>query len=365
MDNQPRPEDVPSGPVPVEVVGHPPAARPRKRSGLPLLLAIFVMLAFGGGLMLVVVFLLGGSLSSDSKVQEKYFSHARYGSQKVAIISVEGMILEADDGYIKKAIDQAAEDDKVKAVVLRINSPGGTTSGADYVYHHLCNLTAKTKKPLVVSMGGMAASGGYYVAMAVGSTPETVFAEPMTFTGSIGVILPHYNAAALMKEWGVEEDSVASHRLKNMGSFARAMSTEEREIFQALINEQFARFKEVIRSGRPKFEKDPEALDKLATGQIFTAEQALKAGLVDKIGFVEDAVDRAIALAKLNKDEVRVVKYKQPVSLSDLLLSGAAGSRRTAAQNTDWMSLLDLTAPRAYYLCTWIPSLIHPTALGR
>ena len=125
-------------------------------------------------------------------------------------------------------------------------------------------------------MGGIAASGGYYVSMAVGDTPDTIFAEPTTWTGSIGVIIPHYNLADLMDDWGIKEDTIASHRLKTMGSLAKPMTEEERKIFQGLVDDSFGRFKEIIRDGRPKFRKDPAALDKLATGQVFTAEQALK-----------------------------------------------------------------------------------------
>ena len=109
----------------------------------------------------------------------------------------------------------------LKALVVRINSPGGSISGSDYIYHHLRELNEKTQIPIVVSMGALAASGGYYASMAVGGTRDTIFAEPTTWTGSIGVIIPHYNIAGLMKEVGVVEDSIASHRLKEMGSLTR------------------------------------------------------------------------------------------------------------------------------------------------
>jgi protease-4 len=318
-------------------------------------------LALGGSLLLNLVFLFGESLDSENSVREKYYSHTRLATPKVAILSIEGTILDTD-GFVKQQIDKVKEDKNVKAVVLRIDSPGGTVTASDYLYHHLQKLTQDSKMPIVVSMGGLAASGGYYVAMAVGSAPDTIFAEPSTWTGSIGVILPHYNASGLMKEWGVEEDSVASHRLKGMGSFARAMTSEEREIFQTLIDDGFQQFKEIVKSGRPKFKKDPAALDKVATGQVFTAQQAQRLGLVDRIGFLEDAVDRAIELAKLNKDEVCVVKYKPQPSLSNLLLGAQSRGRGLSLGNAmEMAALLDWTAPRAYYLCTLMPSLLQPT----
>ena len=164
------------------------------------------------------------------------------------------------------------------------------------MYHHLNELRQTHKKPIVVSMGGIAASGGYYAAMAVGKTPGTIYAEPTTWTGSIGVIIPHYDASELLSEWGVKQDSVVSHRLKNMGSMSKKMTDEERQIFQALVDQGFERFKDIIKAGRPHFQENPAALDELATGQVYTAEQAKDNGLVDEIGFIEDAIDRAIVL---------------------------------------------------------------------
>ncbi len=136
----------------------------------------------------------------------------------------------------------------LKAIVVRVNSPGGTITGSDYMLHHLRKLAEDTHIPIVVSMGGLAASGGYYVSMCVGDTPETIFAEPTTWTGSIGVIIPHYNVADLMKKWGIQEDAVASHHLKTMGSIARKMTEEERKIFQQLVDEGFTQFKDVIKA---------------------------------------------------------------------------------------------------------------------
>ena len=202
-------------------------------------------------------------------------------------------------------------------------------------------------------MGGIAASGGYYVSMAVGHQPDTIFAEPTAFTGSIGVLIPHYDLAGLMEKIGAKEDSITSAPLKGMGSFARPMTKQERQIFQGLVDDSFTRFKEIVRSGRAKFDKDPAALDKVATGQVFAAEQAKKDGLIDQIGFIEDAVDRAIKLAGLDKEKVKVVRYKPEVSLARLLLGGQSQGRATM----DLRTLLEMSSPRAYYLCTWLPAL--------
>jgi protease-4 len=313
---------------------------------------LVLLLALGGSLLLNLGLLVGRfGTDSDGSIQEKYFSHARSSSHKVVIIPISGLILEGSDGFVKHAIDRVSKDDTVKAIVLRVDSPGGSVSGSNFLYHHLKMLTAKSKIPMVVSMGSLAASGGYYVAMAAGPTPDAIYAEPTTWTGSIGVIIPHYNFAGLLKEYGVKEDSVASHRLKNMGSLAREMTEEERKIFQDLVDESFAQFKQIIRENRPRFQSDPAALDKLATGQVYTAQQARKLGLIDQIGFLEAAVDRAIELAKLDPKDVTVVKYRPEMGILDLLMGQARGG------GLDLNQLLDAASPQAYYLANHLPPL--------
>ncbi len=356
MDPNSQPQGSHEPLTPVEIVDERPPRRPRRRiSVLGGLFIVLLLLGLGVSLMLNVGLLFGGAaMDSPRKVRERFFSHERHASDKIVIISVSGMILDEDDGFVKRQIDQAREDDDVKAVVLRVNSPGGTVTGSDYIYHHLREMREDRRFPVVVSMGSLAASGGYYVSMAVGETPDCIFAEPTTWTGSIGVIIPHYDLSTLLGKWGVEDDSIASHPLKNMGSFAKQMTEEERQIFQDLVDETFGRFKGIVQSGRPKFKEDPEALDKLATGQVYTAEQALELGLVDKIGFLEEAVDRAIELANLDKDDVRVVKYRREPTLVDILI-GAKASQRSF----DLAEVLDLTVPRAYYLWSRVPPLVR------
>ncbi|MCR4412691.1 MAG: signal peptide peptidase SppA [Thermoguttaceae bacterium] len=317
-------------------------------------LAVLLLLLMLGGSLLLNLALIGtgASLGGEPRIQERHFSHERLAENKVAILHVEGTLLEGH-GYVKRQIDQALKDDAVKAVVVRIDSPGGTVSASDFIYHYLHKLGKEKNIPIVVSMGAIAASGGYYVAMAVGPTPDTIFAEPTTWTGSIGVIIPHYDASALLAEWGVKQDSIVSHPLKGMGSFTRAMTDEERKILQGLVDESFAEFKSIIREGRPKFQKDPQALDRLATGQVYTARQAKENGLVDRIGYLEDAVDRAIQLTGLGADQVHVVEYKREFSLVDFLLGSQARGRAF-----DPAALVELAVPRAYYLWTWLPPAI-------
>ena len=162
------------------------------------------------------------------------------------------------------------------------------------MYHHTRELCEDRGLPLVVSMGSICASGGYYIAMAVGDEEDAIFAEPTTWTGSIGVVIPHYDFSGMLKDYKIKDDSIASHRYKLMGSPTRALDAEgraeERKLFQNLVDLSFEGFKDIVRSGRPKFRADDAALDAVATGQIFTAKQAREKGLVDKIGFIEDAI---------------------------------------------------------------------------
>ncbi len=286
----------------------------------------------------------------DSDVQEKYHSLSRQSLDKIAIISVEGTIT-SGEGFVKKQIDRVREDEHVKAVVLRVDSPGGTVTGSDFIYHHLKKMLEDKGIKVVVSMGSVAASGGYYVAMAA-SGEDVIYAEPTTWTGSIGVIIPHYDLSGLLEQIHVDDDSIVSHPLKQMGSPTAKLPPEvrekERQILKELVDDSFAGFKKIVLASRPALANDEEVF----TGRIFTANQALNRGLVDKLGFLEDAIDRAIELAKLDKANVRVVRYHKP---SSALLEALSGQSR--APRLDLAAILDLATPRAYYLYTALPGL--------
>jgi protease-4 len=307
-------------------------------------------------------------MQTNPKLEEKYFSNSAIAKDKVAIITIEG-IIEHQDGFAKWQIDQARDDPNVKAVVVRVDSPGGTITGSNYLYHQLKELAEKKNIKLVVSMGGLAASGGYYISMAVGDTPDTIYAEPSTWTGSIGVVIPHYDLSDLLEKWNITDDSIVSNPLKLTGSPTRKVPPElakkEHDILQNLVDESFSDFKDIVKSGRPEFKKNPAELDKLATGQVFSAKQALKDHLVDQIGYVEDAVNQAIKLNLngANPDDVRVVKYTAPKGLLNQALFGPSASSDLSSlargSRLDLSALLDLTAPRAYYLCTWLPTLVR------
>lgn len=297
-------------------------------------------------------------------ITESFYSGAASSSDKIAIITISGVIMEGD-GYVKHQIDRVRDDDHVKAVVIRVDSPGGTVTGSDYIYHHLKKLREEKNIPVVVSMGSIAASGGYYVSMAVGGQENSIYAEPTTTTGSIGVIIPHYDLSGLLDEYNVKDDSIASHPRKQMLSMTRPIPPDQREILQGYVNESFERFKSIVRDGRPGFrragadDKQPIKLRAakgnvdLATGEIFTAYKAQEYGLVDRIGFIEDAIERAAVLAQLDKDKVRVIRYNRPSSLLDV-----AGLATARSNSLDLETLFELSTPRAYYLATSLPPLV-------
>lgn len=304
-------------------------------------------------------------INPSSGPQERLFSGDATASKKIAILHVSGTIHEGDT-FVMQQIQRIRRDPKVVAVVLRINSPGGTVTYSDYLHHHLRLLaTGESREgdmkgeplPIVVSMGSLCASGGYFLATAVGDEPDTIYAEPATLTGSIGVIIPHYDLSGLLADWNIKDDSIASHELKDMGSLTKPMTEEERELFQNLVDEMLAEFKERVKSGRPMFRDKPADLDAVATGQIFTAKQAVELQLVDRIGYIEDALGRAAELADVSIDSVRCVEYRQPPSPLGSLL-GSAHDVPSRQVHIDMNSLVDMATPRAYYLCTWLPAVV-------
>jgi len=279
----------------------------------------------------------------ERQLTERIIGGNRRAEDKIAVISISGMIVSNADGFIARQIRQAQADNNVKAIVLRVDSPGGTMAGSDYYLHLLRQLQSKRKIPIVVSMGTTATSGGYFVSM-IG---DEIFAEPSTLTGSIGVIAGLFNAAELLEKIGVEMTPIVSDRTphKTMGSFARPMTEEEYALFKRLIDDNLDRFKETIREGRRHFAENPEALDAVATGQIFTANDALANGLIDRIGFLDDAVERAGDLANMAERDYRVIQYRPQRSFMETMLESRAPNQLLTGR-----TLFDMTTPRIYLL---------------
>jgi protease-4 len=286
------------------------------------------------------------SSENDTKtVSEKFISGNRSADDKIVVLSIENFISSNADGFVAKQIRRASADTKVKAVVLRVDSPGGTMAGSDYYLYLLKKMKSERNIPVVVSMGSVAASGGYYVSM-VGNE---IYAEPSTITGSIGVIASLFDASELFKMIGVASTPIVSGPHKAMGSFSKPMSEEERAIWQHLIDDNFDRFKQIIREGREEFANNPEELDKLATGQIYTANEAVDNKLIDKIGYLDDAIKRAGALANMSERDYKAIQYTPKLSVMDVLLE-------TKAPNTliSGKTLTEITTPKVYLICPYV-----------
>jgi protease-4 len=241
---------------------------------------------------------------------------------------------------VKEELDLAAQDDHVKAVVLRINSPGGTVTASDQLYYELRRFKATRKIPIVAVFMDVGASGAYYVAMAA----DSVIAHPTSVVGSIGVVMLRMNVEGLLEKLGLETSAIKSGAMKDMGSPFRTMTDEEYHVFMGVIMDFYNRFVQVVGEGRPGLKRD--RVRELADGRIYTAAQALKAGLVDELGYLDTALDRAKQSAELT--EARVVTYHRPGTYTNNIYSGLRDSS-TLRRIADW-SQLPVGMPQFLYL---------------
>ncbi len=247
--------------------------------------------------------------SGGGKLKETILSGE--GKDKVLLIDISGTLTTSkSSGFfdepslpaqIKEELTKAENDDHVKAVVLRINTPGGTVTASDLVYHELKTFKKKREVPVIAAIMDLGTSGGYYVAMAA----DHILVHPSTITGSIGVIMVTMNAEGLLEKVGVQPAAIVSGPKKSMGSPFRPMNDEERNIFQGVIDNLYERFLAVVEEGRPGLSK--ERIRTLADGRIYSADIAKDQGLVDAIGYLEEAIDLAKKEAKL--DEAQVITY--------------------------------------------------------
>jgi protease IV len=329
-----------SGRSPLVVVQQVP---PRRRWGTWLLfLVLLVSVAFN-------LFLYNAYhtyLGTGEGVNERFYSGDLGATDKIALIYVEGTISPPFTGHILKAIEQAKTDDHVKGVVLVVDSPGGLVADSQEIYHELRRLNEEHHKPIYVSMRRLAASGGYYVSMGAG--PEgLIFAEPTTWSGSIGVIIPHYDVSGLANKIGIKDDSPKTGEFKDTLSIFRPVSPAEKELWKPILDDSLDRFIQVIADSRKML--TVKQIRELATGQIFTSAQAKEKKLIDKIGYLKDVIDAL--KTKLQLSRVRVVKYESSESLLETLLS----SRTKASQQSQLGALLESAVPRAYYVFSTVP----------
>jgi protease-4 len=237
------------------------------------------------------------------------------GGAKVAVVEVQGVIgVGVDRGLDTEAIirtlGEYRDDPAVRAVVLRIDSPGGVVAPTQEIFTAVRRLR-EAKKPVVASLGSVAASGGYYVAVSA----DRIFASPGTLTGSIGVVMQLANVEGLLKKVGVEYVVVKAGAYKDVGNFARAMTPEERRILQALLDDVYDQFIAAVAEGRGL---DPQAVRAFAEGRIYSGRQAHGLKMVDDLGGLEDAIEAAAKMAGL-PPKPKVVYPRRRFSLRELL----------------------------------------------
>lgn len=236
-------------------------------------------------------------------------------SDKIAVVDVSGLIMNGrSDGllgphenpvslFIEK-IDKAQKDPDVRALVLRINSPGGGVTASDLMYRRLVEFKKERKVPVIAVIEDVGASGGYYLA----SAADTIIVAPTSITGSIGVIVQTFSLAGTLAKLGIEAKAITSGPMKDMASLFKPLDPADQKILQTLVTEFYGHFIDVVAAGRPKLSKDE--VKKLADGRIYTGDQAVANGLADQAGDVKSAV--ALAKSKAGVKVSRTVMYDRP-----------------------------------------------------
>ncbi len=301
----------------------------KKDRGLLIALSIVIGIVLAcailplGGMAIIVATATGGSkdvstLMPASTWQEQRISGS--GTQRVVVIKIDGVIGLDDSGFLGGSthedllsqIRQAAKDPLVRAVVLRVESPGGGVVSSNEIYSALQEVKA-AEKFLVVSMGSVAASGGYYVA----APADTIYANPDTITGSLGVIISSVNYEETFDKLGLRQVVYKSGKYKDILSPARDATQEEEQILQTFVDESYQGFVDVIVEGR---DLPRETVLELADGRIYSGRQAQELGLVDELGNQKEAIEAAKTLAGLPEGAL-VVRYRYSNSLQSLLRS--------------------------------------------
>ena len=316
-------------------------------------------------ILLIFVLLFSGCVSpritlfSDDTVPLQEFTLQGKGKGKILVIPIKGEISSSTSkgliftkpSMIQEVISQlklAEKDTKIKAVILKIDSPGGTVTASDILYHEILAFKNRTGVKLVAAMMDVAASGGYYIALPA----DFILAHPTTITGSIGVIFMQPKVNSLMEKIGVGLDINKSGKNKDMGSPFRKTTDEERKLFQDLTDELGKRFINLVSIHR---KLDKNSLAEISTARIYLAPKALELGLIDKIGYLEDAIAETKKLAGLSQD-ARIVIYRRTQYPNDNLYNTSVDR-----QGGQGLTLIDLNLPESmsplstgfYYV--WMP----------
>jgi len=341
---KPPASPAPPSPPPPAPPSYQPFERPRKRSsgwrvfwGILFALSVlanvglFIMLA---GLIAVVVMGQTGRLYNETVVREGP------RNTKIVLVNIEGMIHSQQAESVYQQLTSAGEDPSVRALIVRVNSPGGTISGSDRIYAEINRYRRITGQPVVAFMEGVAASGGYYASVAC----DKIVAEPTAITGSIGVVMSYFVFQELLEnKLGIQPVFLTEGEKKDWPSSFRTPRQEELDYIQErLLTPAYERFVAIVQEGRSGTLSATE-VRRLADGSIYGAPQALEEHLIDGIGYLDDAIEMARSLAGLKA--AQVVEYRRPFSLTDVLNARSANALKLSRT-----TLYELSTPEVLYM---------------
>lgn len=350
MPPPPPPPQAP-GPMPAGSMGYPmmyPPTPPRKERAVLTrivtgVLTSLVLLSLLANVYLGIFFFQSVAGTLESVYQEGD------ATNRIVILPIKGMIDDTTSGFVQRALRQL-DKNPPRALILRIDSPGGSVSASDRIWYQLTQFKKKHKLPVVASFGALAASGGYYVA----APSDVILSEPMTITGSIGVIAQAFTVQELLNKVGVTPEVIVSSKSVNKDGLnpMRAWTEKDRNELRIILDKAYERFVNVVAEGRAS-KLTREEVEKLATGAPYTTDEALNLKLVDEEGFIDAAITRATELAKLGSDvqpQVSVVSERTGGLLS--LISGSTsvapmGLMWDTAQIRRWTG--ELTTPTLEY----------------
>ncbi|MCB8944145.1 MAG: signal peptide peptidase SppA [Ardenticatenaceae bacterium] len=313
--------------------------------------ALWILIAVSVGFLLPVcacaVFMLTAVTSLTALASDSSSTTTSSGSgDAIAIVRVEGAIFSSDDpedfaagagsGVVIADLQKAVADPTVKAIVLRVDSPGGSVTGSAQIYEFIRDL----EKPIVVSMAATAASGGYYIS----APADYIFARPDTVTGSIGVIMTLFNAEELIDEIGVDVINITSGPNKAIGSTWDELTPEQRDILEAFIDEAYDDFVQIIVDGRSL---DEDTVRQIADGRIYSGRQAQANGLVDELGDLQAAISKAADLGGIS-GEPRIVEYEHLPSLESFL-TGLSSRLNQSQADQALQAIEEFTLPAIEY----------------
>ncbi len=344
----------------------PPAVKKGKGCiVLSVILFVCVLIAGGFAAIFAVGFYIAGSFmggmpempafeNGKNKFVEENLEGNYFSPNKIAVVDVRGVIMNADGSFYQVAnsakiceeLEQARRDEKVRAVIIRLDTPGGEVTAADMIHHKVQQLREDGIK-VVACMESVAASGGYYIAVGC----DYIIAHRLTTTGSIGVIIETTNYGKLFNKLGLQTEVYKSGEMKDMLNGSRPRTEAEKELAQNIITEVYDEFANIVAEGRKSKNITVEMIKttEIGDGRIFSGKKAKELGLVDEVGFFEDAIDKANEMADL-KGNYKVIVYKKVFSLSDFFIGSKGPENKIKIDLPGMKSWTNMLEPGRLYL---------------